>query len=708
MSSAEARLALSEEPSLASLTSASRLAARHLSFGDSDLGRDLLIRCLEWRHIADATVGDYLNHLCAMSGLYPYVERSAATTLRDRVAIALHSPATLRDRGIVFHTEQAAVLGALERGESVILSAPTSFGKSLIIDAFVAGSDFNRVAVVVPTLALLDETRRRLTATCPAFQVVTHTNQPAHDKVIYVLTAERATAMETLGSLDFFVIDEFYKLTARAEDDRVPALNLAFQKLLSTKAQFLMIGPKVAEIDPGVIRLLGATWIHTDVTTVAATVIEEPTADLERPSRAAALLESYGDSTVVFCKSQAQIRKVVEALPEHLPLHEPGAAFADWLATNYAEDWYVARAVARGVGIHHARLPRAVAHHMVRLFNRGDLRALIVTSSFIEGVNTRAKNLIIADNKISTRKYDYFTYANIVGRAGRMKQHLVGRVHILAPPPSQTLFEVDFPIVTQPESMSDEIAILVDADVATSATIERQRQIAIDSALPIDLLRDNSGMSIRSQEAVAERITRDPRKFLRAMTWPTGQPNSAQVKELAEYLFDLTGGSGAAKTPKQLGALMNMFRHHAGDPRALYLEALERPGEYPVDLESILEFSRQYLQFKLPNALGALERIGQVVGALPTAPPSTGAFASALESQFQAPYTSSLEEYGLPTPLSRRLAPQLSLASHSSLDEVLATIVGLDTVNLPISMVEADMLRDVQEGIKPNLGSPLW
>jgi reverse gyrase len=40
--------------------------------------------------------------------------------------------------------------------------APTSFGKSFIIDAFIALKQPKNIAIIVPTIALTDETRRRL------------------------------------------------------------------------------------------------------------------------------------------------------------------------------------------------------------------------------------------------------------------------------------------------------------------------------------------------------------------------------------------------------------------------------------------------------------------------------------------------------------------------------------------------------------------
>ncbi len=64
-----------------------------------------------------------------------------------------------------------------------------------------------------------------------------------------------------------------------------------------------------------------------------------------------------------------------------------------------------------------------MASHFVRLFNTGELPVLICTSTLIEGVNTAAKSVLIFDKKIDRRDYDFFTFSNIKGRAGRLGQH---------------------------------------------------------------------------------------------------------------------------------------------------------------------------------------------------------------------------------------------------------------------------------------------
>jgi replicative superfamily II helicase len=124
---------------------------------------------------------------------------------------------------------------------------------------------------------------------------------------------------------------------------------------------------------------------------------------------------------------------------------------ADWVAANYDPEWTLSRALRVGIGMHHGRMPRALAQVVVKGFNLEVIDFLICTSTLIEGVNTKAKNVVIFDNKIATQKYDYFTFNNIRGRSGRMFEHFVGNVYLFHPEPQEDLPFVDIPVFTQDE-----------------------------------------------------------------------------------------------------------------------------------------------------------------------------------------------------------------------------------------------------------------
>ena len=81
------------------------------------------------------------------------------------------------------------------------------------------------------------------------------------------------------------------------------------------------------------------------------------------------------------------------------------------------------------------------------------IRYLVCTSTLIEGVNTKAKNVVIYDNKINKSSIDFFTFNNIKGRSGRMGQHYIGHVYLFDTPPSDPLPLVDIPVFSEPDNL---------------------------------------------------------------------------------------------------------------------------------------------------------------------------------------------------------------------------------------------------------------
>src|SRR5690606_14851751 len=142
--------------------------------------------------------------------------------------------------------------------------------------------------------------------------------------------------------------------------------------------------------------------------------------------------------------------KIVETLSEKLD--EPNAGMEDaaqWAGENYHPEWTLVKGLRNGIGMHHGRMPRALAQLCVKGFNEGSLPILVCTSTLIESVNTKVKNVIIFDNKIAKQKYDFFTFNFIRGRYGRMFKHFIGNVYVFHEPPQQELPLVDVPVFSQ-------------------------------------------------------------------------------------------------------------------------------------------------------------------------------------------------------------------------------------------------------------------
>ena len=680
--------------------------AHHGAVDDRDQAREMLIRVLDRRDEVPAQLQGLVQGLVREHGLFPYLRDVLELPLADRLALEVHRPSPALSEDLVFHSQQALVYERLLAGENVVLSAPTSFGKSLVVDAVLAERDFRNAAVVVPTIALMDECRRRLARLSGKYKIITHGSQRQAERNLFVMTQERLLEIRDLPHLDFFVIDEFYKLDPHhshegSDHQRSSQLNMVLHQLLSTGAQFYLLGPSITALTAATGASLRATFVSTNFTTVATDIERINVPGEELPDALADVCREVGPETLIFCRSPQRTREVVGWLLDRgIGGGRDLEHAADWIAEAYHPGWLVARGLRQGVGIHHGKLPRALGRHIVRLFNERRLPYLLVTSTLIEGVNTTARNVLVLDNKIATKKYDYFTFSNISGRSGRMSRHFIGRVVVFNPAPQKTDLDVNVPALSQSPQASDELLLQLPEDTLTVESRQRLAPYYEQNIVSIETLRQNKGLPPARQLKAAEQIAADPARWSSALTWNGPYPTADHVKRLSELLLTLTGTGGVARTPRELSARVNVLRHHQGDIRALIQEKTREGTPADNAVEETLEFVRSWAQFKIPTALTAAEALAaDVLGRTGRTVSDTTVFAGALENLFMPPFATVLEEYGLPTPTTLKLASALQLRRAQSLDDVLTRLRDLRDPPAGLRPFEREMLTDTQRGL---------
>ncbi|MEJ0009493.1 MAG: DEAD/DEAH box helicase [Alphaproteobacteria bacterium] len=132
----------------------------HITANDNSVARDKLIALLDYHETNKIEYTPLVNHLIRETGLYPYIDTETATWQERFVYEAFK--VDIGGKKMTLHREQSTLLAAIIDGEDIAVSAPTSFGKSFVIDAFIAIKKPRNVMIIVPTIALTDETRRRL------------------------------------------------------------------------------------------------------------------------------------------------------------------------------------------------------------------------------------------------------------------------------------------------------------------------------------------------------------------------------------------------------------------------------------------------------------------------------------------------------------------------------------------------------------------
>lgn len=629
-------------------------------------------------------------------GLFPYL-LSADLQWRDELARESFRPSGEVSSKHVFHREQAHAFDVLAAGGNLVLSAPTSFGKSFLIDSLIENRRPKTVILIVPTLALLDEQRRRLQGSFGQQYRVIHRNDQelAADRGnILVLTQERLRDRDEIDHVDLLIVDEFYKLNGISPDSRSRCLNSMFGRYARKSDQIFLLGPNLDyEVD---IARISAKRIDSDAVTVA-TVVHDHTSEPNKRKLLAKLLSERGDEkSLIFCKSPASARQSAEALiRENASAHSSHASqLGDWLAEHYHPEWVVASSLQQGIGMHHGAMPRSVSQQILHAFEDSNLNVLICTSTLIEGVNTKAQNVFIYDDKIKSKKFDYFSYRNISGRAGRFKKHMIGHVFLFNAPPEAETYLLEIPSLSDPHSLSDDFLIGVDGFGTEDTYAERRAQIEEDLDLPGPILEFLSSFPLEAIKTTAEKVKAELNAGNALVQW-SGTVGYDQLAPTLAMGWNLAADSSLRSGEQAAFFAFRML--NAGGRTREYLDRIVNESEANAvqrNIDNALRAVRD-VDFHVPSVLGALdiivnhysERMGLPgVDYLP--------MAERIESHYLPKHVKGLEEIGIPVPLGMKVRDFVS--GDFDLDTAISTLRTLNDAAYSASGItdfEIAMLR---------------
>lgn len=617
---------------------------------------DLIVRLVAQKEHLVRTVpslSDMINDILRVAGLYPYIEDENRWT--NLLAVdAMRLPA-LSD--ITLHLEQMKVFGLLISGKSLILSAPTSFGKSLLVDALISSKRPACVVIVVPTLALLDEYRKRLRKRFPDYNVITHDYQsPTGELNIYVGTQERIAAREISDRVNLFVIDEFYKLDLDRGDNRALALNSVMAQYAKSADQIYLLGPSIDKVTPNTLFPKTVEFYSTTFSPVAADIVDYSKNGPNIEDLVGVLKETKGEPTLIYVRSPQSAARLASQLIEKLSTESRDLdVLGDWLADSFHHEWILSNSIRQGIGIHHGRVPRSVGQYEINLFNKSEIPILICTSTLIEGVNTVAKNVIIYDKFISRKKLDRFTYDNIKGRAGRMFQHYIGRIFIFNPPPEPASYGVDIPLFSGFEHASDEMIMHVPVDSLSLRAKGKRDLLLRTSSLPVGILQKWSRFGIEElnslRDDIESRLANGDESFIWRGFGHYEEIEAAYLLAWNNLKFEKHGMFSAEQAAYFSTALRSSNSLSIFFSRFVRAQGLA--AQEPID--KCFNFLRG-AEFTFPEVLKAVEDVANSVRKDLV---DYSFFSRSLQNWFLPGNLRTLEEFGIPLPLIQKLNQSL-------------------------------------------------
>lgn len=363
---------------------------------------------------------------------------------------------TSRNTNSILTKPQKQIFDKFQKSKRLIVSAPTSFGKTRIIREIIAHNEYKNIAIIMPTVSLLSEQYQDLKQNVSGYILSKSSKviiQSEH-KYILILTPERISAFLEENpdfKIDFFVMDEIYKIDYKLQDDRFRVFSDVLYKLGKTDADFYLIGPYINEFSKKFRSAFNAEFIKFNIEIVQKDfhhfdsiknkgthqVQGEPIriiGDKFKNLLRLVTQEKIDGKFLIYRYQKQYVEETAIKFLETWPVSQThNKDLVEYLSNNVSEEWELVSCIKRGIAFHHGAMPRHIQDLIVDEFNNpSGINYLFCTTSLTEGINSAAKNVVIYDNKIGGGELlKTLDRKNIEGRAGRFMQHFVGRVFLL-------------------------------------------------------------------------------------------------------------------------------------------------------------------------------------------------------------------------------------------------------------------------------------
>lgn len=351
------------------------------------------------------------------------------------------------------HGQKELIDFSNENHNSYAIIAPTSYGKSEIIISKVSQNLDKKLCILVPSKALLAQTKKRLLDKLPGLiqRIITHPDmfKETDTSFVAVLTQERLLRLlqkEKDLNLDIVLIDEAHNLLSDNERSILLSQVLLILKNRNENTVFNFYTPFLS--DPKNLRLPYNAFKIDSMRTNESIKIEKYylvdfTLDKKQylydqftnefilksgtvwQSEKHFILNNSSKKNIIYLNRPRDIERFSlkllsskNQLNDNL-LNELRAAISDYVHPEYN----LLKCINKGIVYHHGGMPEIIRLYVEDIFSTNDLIQFIITSStLLEGVNIPAEKIFLLTTKIGRRNFSKSQFKNLIGRVCRFSE----------------------------------------------------------------------------------------------------------------------------------------------------------------------------------------------------------------------------------------------------------------------------------------------
>lgn len=388
------------------------------------------------------------------------------------------------DKAIILTDFQRQLWKALERHRVVVVTAPTSAGKSFALQHFLAAiyaqGNLRKAVYIVPTRALiseiLEDMERLIWHDLKLDVQLSEVPYPpeANERVLFVLTQERLQILldQTKQEIEFVVVDEAQGITDGSRGiilqsvvervrERNPNVNLLFGSPFTlnpevfahtfgiSSAQVKVVNTEESPVAQNLIHVTTNKYKPREIEISMITedgqqplFVSDAGTELVREEQTLSQVSHlfghkslnivYGSEPVKCEKIAGFISEIVSSNGDNRHLDPDLLEFSEFIKTHIHKDFSLSQLVKNGVAYHYGNLPAFLRKGLERLFSEGRVSFIVCTSTLLQGINLPAQNIFIMNpSKGRDVPLTPTEFWNLAGRAGRLTKDFEGNVYLI-------------------------------------------------------------------------------------------------------------------------------------------------------------------------------------------------------------------------------------------------------------------------------------
>lgn len=544
------------------------------------------------------------------------------------------------DTGTVLTKDQKKLFKLFNQHRRLIVSAPTSFGKSRIIEEIIIHNDYINIAIILPTIALLSETYIRFNSNLiikENYNLInslglTETINKYH-KNIFILTPEKMDMLLDERpdlKIDFFVMDEIYKI--QDDEDRKNVFSNCLYRLSKMKTDFYLIGPyfddfssNFREKTKSFFEKFNSEIVQKDIYNIFDTA-ESSTYNLggkkikklkDPKKNLRDILLNVDGQTIIYNYRKNYVEDLTLDVLKIIDnkTSETDSDLINYISENISSEWSLVKALKKGVAFHHGAVPRYIQTEIIDSFNNQEIDIIVCTTTITEGVNTSAKNVILYSNVLGKKDKPLtgFEVKNIKGRAGRFRVHFVGRVFYF-----HETFENDKDVILvdyyDKNELSSEEVVQIDKEDLEGENLETRNkieEILHKNKIPFSLIKQNKYIPIHKQIELINSLRSNP-IYLQLVYFKGNRPEIQQLDEIfnltREFLFNDRDLNDKSFPEWDLKRLLQYYIYYS--PTIKLLIETQKGTEYiDTKIRKAFTLITHYFEFAFPRYFRAFENI---------------------------------------------------------------------------------------------------